>query len=134
MPVAFSVGYDAAVRFMNDGECEKALIEFRKLEGYSDSASKASSCEDLLYRLTYPKEIGLMNYGEYDEARFTFWGVYGTRSLRGSFRGRAATYFFGCDKSRDYDKGSKRDNKVIFEKWILKVYLWHWNTHNTLLS
>lgn len=74
--VVFSVRYDTAVRFMNDGNYEKAMIEFKNLEGYSDSASKASRCEDLLYRPTYLEAIGLMNRGEYDEARSTFWSVY----------------------------------------------------------
>lgn len=75
-PVVFSVRYDTAVRFMNDGDYEKAMIEFRNLEGYNDSASKASRCEDLLCRPTYLKAIGLMNRGEYDEARSMFWSVY----------------------------------------------------------
>ena len=75
-PVVFSVRYDVAVRFMNDGNYEKAMIEFRNLDGYSDSASKASRCEDLLYRPTYLEAIGLMNREEYDEARSMFWSVY----------------------------------------------------------
>lgn len=75
-PVVFSVEYDMAVRFMNDGDYEKAIIEFRNLEGYSDSASKASRCEDLLYRPTYLEAIGLMNREEYDEAKSMFWSVY----------------------------------------------------------
>ena len=75
-PVVFSVRYDMAVRFMNDGNYEKAMIEFRNLDGYSDSASKVSRCEDLLYRPTYLEAIGLMNREEYDEARSMFWSVY----------------------------------------------------------
>lgn len=75
-PVVFSVRYDMAVRFMNDGNYEKAMIEFRNLDGYSDSASKASQCEGLLYRPTYLEAIGLMNREEYDEARSMFWSVY----------------------------------------------------------
>lgn len=75
-PMVFSVRYDRAVSFMNNGDYEKALIEFRNLEGYNDSASKASRCEDLLCRPTYLKAIGLMNRGEYDEARSTFWSIY----------------------------------------------------------
>lgn len=75
-PVVFSVRYDMAVNLMNDGNYEKAMIEFRNLEGYSDSASKASRCEDLLYRPTYLEAIGLMTREEYDEARSVFWSVY----------------------------------------------------------
>lgn len=75
-PVVFSVRYDTAVRLMNDGNYEKAMIEFKNLEGYNDSASKASRCADLLYRPTYLEAIGLMNRGNYDEARATFWSVY----------------------------------------------------------
>lgn len=75
-PVVLSVRYDMAVRSMDDGNYEKAMIEFRNLEGYNDSASKASQCADLLYRPTYLEAIGQMNRGEYDEARYTFWSIY----------------------------------------------------------
>lgn len=75
-PVVFSVRYDMAVNLMNDGNYEKAMIEFRNLDGYSDSVSKASRCEDLLYRPTYLEAISLMNRGKYDEARSTFWSIY----------------------------------------------------------
>lgn len=75
-PVVSSVRYDMAVNLMNNGNYEKALIEFRDLDGYGDSASKASKCEDQLYRPTYLKAISLMNIGEYDKARSAFLSVY----------------------------------------------------------
>lgn len=78
-PIVLSVRYDMAVRFMNDGDYEKAMIEFRNLEGYNDSALKASRCEDLLYHPAYLEAIGLMNRKAYDEARTMFWSVYDYR-------------------------------------------------------
>lgn len=117
-PVVFSVRYDMAVRSMNDGNYEKAMIEFRNLEGYSDSASKASRCEDLLYRPTYLEAIGLMNREKYDEARSMFWSVYDYRD--------SAEKVKQCDELQygpQYeealalmDQGLYEDALVIFER------------------
>ncbi len=116
-PIVFSVRYDMAANFMNNGNYEKALIEFKDLEGYSDSASKASQCEDLLYRPTYLEAISLMNSGEYDRARSTFWNVYDYRD--------SAQKVIQCDELQygpQYeealtlmDQGLYEDALVIFE-------------------
>lgn len=76
-PVVSSIRYDAAAEFMDEGEYEKAMIEFRNLEDYKDSQTMAAKCEDLLYRPIYLEAIRLMDQGEYDEARSLFWSIYG---------------------------------------------------------
>lgn len=75
-PVVESVRYDIAARFMDDGEYEKAMVEFRELGTYKDSQTMAKKCEDQLYRPTYLEAAGLMERGQYDEARSLFWGIY----------------------------------------------------------
>lgn len=82
-PVVFSVRYDMAVRFMNDGDYEKAMIEFRNLDDYKDSQTMANRCEDLLYLPTYLDAVRLMNRGQYDEARLTFWNIYDYKDSAG---------------------------------------------------
>lgn len=75
-PVIESVRYEIATRFMDDGEYEKAMVEFRELGGYQDSQIMSKRCEDLLYRPTYLNAVGLMEQGQYDEARSMFWDIY----------------------------------------------------------
>ncbi|MFG6350770.1 MAG: hypothetical protein K1W21_03915 [Oscillospiraceae bacterium] len=75
-PVVSAIRYDAAVELMNDGQYESAMEEFRLLENYSDSKSRASKCEDMLYLPTYQEGNRLMEQGEYDEARSAFWRIY----------------------------------------------------------
>lgn len=78
-PVITSVRYDIAVEFMDKGEYEKAMKEFRDLDGYSDSEAMVMRCEDLLYRQTYLEAVSLMNRGKYEEARSILWTIYDYR-------------------------------------------------------
>lgn len=109
-PVVFSVRYDMAVGFMNDGEYEKAMIEFKNLGGYKDSQTKASRCEDLLYLPIYLDAVRLMNQGQYDEARSTFWSIYDYKDSAGKIE--------QCDDlqySPQYDKAVALMGEGLYE-------------------
>ena len=64
--------YSQAVKLMEDGEFDKAIILFTSLDGYKDSEELILECRSSATEAAYKAAVQLMNEGKYDEAIAAF--------------------------------------------------------------
>ena len=64
--------YNSAVALMESGEYEEAILAFKAMDGYKDSAEQIKLCNTAIKDEAYAQALSLYNAGEYEKAIAAF--------------------------------------------------------------